>query len=219
MRLKLRFPRLPFTLPTLTTAEKTALATLILLLAGGGALRVWEHAGVRIGPVDDWESLRKLVIGAREKGERYACEDDAARGHYASAVPGPLAAGGEEPVVLSAGMSFGKPRGKGAAGSSKKTGPARPVDLNTAGEKALLSLPGVGPSTAKAILAHRAARGPFSTVEDLMQVKGIGPGKMEIIRPFVRVAPREEPSERPREERAETAPKSESPVIPSSGPP
>jgi competence ComEA-like helix-hairpin-helix protein len=59
--------------------------------------------------------------------------------------------------------------------------------LNTAGEKALLSLPGVGPSTAKAILAHRAARGPFRSVDDLLQVKGIGPKKLEALRPFVHV--------------------------------
>jgi competence protein ComEA len=76
--------------------------------------------------------------------------------------------------------------GKSAGG--KKSMPARPVDLNTAGEKALLSLPGVGPSTAKAILAHRAASGSFRTVDDILQVKGIGPKKLEAMRPYLRVA-------------------------------
>jgi competence protein ComEA len=84
--------------------------------------------------------------------------------------------------------SHGKSSGK--SGSGKKAAPARPVDLNAAGEKALLSLPGVGPSTAKAILAHRAAQGRFRSVDDLLQVKGIGPKKLEALRPYARVEAR-----------------------------
>ncbi len=58
----------------------------------------------------------------------------------------------------------------------------------------MLTLPGVGPSTAKAIVAHRAANGPFRVLEDLLQVKGIGPKKLEALRPFVWVeAPPDSP--------------------------
>src|SRR5690554_6817864 len=60
----LRPPRLPW--PVLTAAEKTALLAVTLVLSGGGALRVWERSGVSIGPVDDWETLRALVIRSRE---------------------------------------------------------------------------------------------------------------------------------------------------------
>ena len=45
------------------------------------------------------------------------------------------------------------------------------------GMAALESLPGVGPSTAKAIIAHRQANGPFGKIEGLLDVKGIGDGK------------------------------------------
>lgn len=195
MRLKIRFPRLPFALPALPAlpvlapAEKTALLALALLLSAGAALRVWERSGVRIGPVEDWETLRRLVIRARtdwnkaEGGGGFSCDDEAPAGGFAAGTE-------EEPSLLAAGFAGGSAREKrGAAKSadSRKKTPPRPVDPNTAGEKALLTLPGVGPSTAKAILAHRAAHGNFRAAEDLLQVKGIGPKKLETLRPFLKL--------------------------------
>jgi competence protein ComEA len=65
------------------------------------------------------------------------------------------------------------------------TVPAGPVDLNRATIEQLDALPGIGPSTAMAIVAHRDTNGPFATVDDLEQVRGIGPAKLEAIRPLV----------------------------------
>ena len=65
--------------------------------------------------------------------------------------------------------------------------PAAPVDLNTATVEQLDALPGVGPVTASAIVAWRAANGRFSTVEQLGEIDGIGPARLEKLRPFVRV--------------------------------
>ena len=48
--------------------------------------------------------------------------------------------------------------------------PDKPVDINSASEKELITLPGVGEKTAKAIVAAR----PFKTIDDLKNVKGIG---------------------------------------------
>ncbi|GAB3691341.1 helix-hairpin-helix domain-containing protein [Corynebacterium nasicanis] len=56
------------------------------------------------------------------------------------------------------------------------------VSLNSASATELLALPGVGPATAAAIVAHREANGAFGAVDDLLQVKGIGPAKMEALR-------------------------------------
>ena len=53
------------------------------------------------------------------------------------------------------------------------------VNINTADETALDALPGVGPSTAAAIIEDRNANGPFASVEDLMRVSGIGEKKFE----------------------------------------
>ncbi|MFN0028961.1 MAG: ComEA family DNA-binding protein [Acidimicrobiales bacterium] len=80
--------------------------------------------------------------------------------------------------------------GAGAGGggtASGSSGPAQPMDLNRAEASQLDELPGVGPATAAAIVAHRTANGPFSSVDALAEVRGIGPAKLEALRPLVRV--------------------------------
>lgn len=61
------------------------------------------------------------------------------------------------------------------------------LDLNTASAQSLEELPGVGPSTAAAIVRTRESRGPFLTVQELLEVPGIGETKLSQIEPFVRV--------------------------------
>ena len=61
------------------------------------------------------------------------------------------------------------------------------VKINSADETELCRLPGVGPSTAKKILAYRQEKSGFKTVDELMEVKGIGPAKMAKMRPFIKV--------------------------------
>jgi competence protein ComEA len=55
---------------------------------------------------------------------------------------------------------------------------AGPVDLNTATVEQLDALPGIGPATAAAIVQDREANGPFTSVDDLTRVRGIGPAKL-----------------------------------------
>lgn len=57
-----------------------------------------------------------------------------------------------------------------------------PVDINTADAKTLESLNGIGPAKAAAIVAYREQNGPFATVEDLANVKGIGLRTVELNR-------------------------------------
>mgnify|MGYP001626194308 CR=1 FL=1 len=60
------------------------------------------------------------------------------------------------------------------------------VNLNTATEADLVQLPGIGPVLAKRIIEHRRKIGGFKSVEQLLEVKGIGEKKLEQIRPYVR---------------------------------
>jgi competence protein ComEA len=76
------------------------------------------------------------------------------------------------------------PRANGAAGA-----PPGPIDLNTATQEMLDSLPGIGPKIAEKIIAYRA-RVPFKTVDDLANVSGIGPKKLEALRSQVTVQTR-----------------------------
>jgi comEA protein len=61
------------------------------------------------------------------------------------------------------------------------------VDINGAPSAVLETLPGVGPATARNIIEHRRQHGPFTRIEDLMEVKGIGPKKFEKMRQFITV--------------------------------
>lgn len=63
------------------------------------------------------------------------------------------------------------------------------ININTATQADLEMLPGIGPSTAANIIAHREANGPFATLEAIMDVPGIGEGRFEAIRELITVGP------------------------------
>lgn len=61
------------------------------------------------------------------------------------------------------------------------------LDLNRATVEDLEQLPGLGPVLAQRVVDHRTAIGSFSSVDDLLDVKGIGRKKMDRVRPLVMV--------------------------------
>lgn len=61
-------------------------------------------------------------------------------------------------------------------------GAADRVDLNRADEADLVTLPGIGPALAGRILAERERRGRFRSVDELLEVRGIGPATLERLR-------------------------------------
>lgn len=62
-----------------------------------------------------------------------------------------------------------------------------PVNLNTATQEELEALPGIGPVLAARILEYREAHGPFTSVEELLAVSGIGEALLEKLRPLITV--------------------------------
>ena len=95
---------------------------------------------------------------------------------------GSESAGGEKG---SGAKSSGKGAGKKAA-PGQKAGAAK-VNVNTAGAEELQTLPGVGPATAKAIVAWREENGRFRSVDDLLDVSGIGKATLAKFRDRVSV--------------------------------
>jgi competence protein ComEA len=61
----------------------------------------------------------------------------------------------------------------------------RRLDINSAGREQLVILPGIGPKKADAIVAWRDVNGPFTEVDQLADVHGIGPKTIERLRAYV----------------------------------
>lgn len=61
------------------------------------------------------------------------------------------------------------------------------ININTASQSVLETLPGVGPSTAEKIIAYREEVGLFTTIQDIMSVSGIGTGKFANMESFITV--------------------------------
>jgi len=61
------------------------------------------------------------------------------------------------------------------------------ININTASAAELERLPGIGPALAQSIVDFRQAHGPFGTVEEIMDVQGIGQGVFEDVRELITV--------------------------------
>ena len=89
-----------------------------------------------------------------------------------------------EPPVRSEPSKQTEPK-KSSGSSERKV--TFPVNINTASKKELDALPGIGEVLAQRIIDYRSANGPFSTVDDLTKVKGIGAKTLEKLKPYATV--------------------------------
>jgi competence ComEA-like helix-hairpin-helix protein len=69
---------------------------------------------------------------------------------------------------------------------------ARTLDLNTAPIQELVRLPGIGPVLGQRIIAYREEHGPFTAIDELLAVSGIGPKVLEEIREQVTIGAEED---------------------------
>ena len=74
--------------------------------------------------------------------------------------------------------------GTGVGAAAGAATPGTMVNINTADQTLLESLPGVGPVTARSILDYRAEKGGFTSVDELLEVSGIGDATLAKISPY-----------------------------------
>lgn len=63
------------------------------------------------------------------------------------------------------------------------------ININTASQTELETLPGIGPTTALKIIEYRDANGPFLNIEDIINVSGIGPVTFDRIKDMITIGP------------------------------
>lgn len=73
------------------------------------------------------------------------------------------------------------------ASAEEPAGLVGKVNVNTATVEELTLLPGIGESRAKALIETRKRRGGFKSVDELLEVKGIGDASLERLRPHVTI--------------------------------
>jgi competence protein ComEA len=88
-------------------------------------------------------------------------------------------------LLCTGGMFLGAPPAVWGADAPAAAAQMGKVALNTATAEQLTALPGVGETIARAIVAYRDNNGAFRSVEDLLQVKGIGEKKLAALRDLV----------------------------------
>lgn len=71
------------------------------------------------------------------------------------------------------------------AAQTQSQSQSQTVNINKAGAEALEALPGIGPALASRIITYRQENGPFKTVDDITQVRGIGSKMLAKLRPYL----------------------------------
>jgi comEA protein len=89
--------------------------------------------------------------------------------------------------LAAAGAATATEQHKRVAASAQES--QEPIDVNTASEEQLEVIPGIGPAMAQRIIAWREENGRFESVEDLLNIRGIGVKTLEKLRPYVVVRP------------------------------
>ncbi len=160
-----------------TRTEQIVVLLLTCLIIMGSGFRLWVRPGDLVVEVDPvlWAEEPGQVGQQGEEGQQIL--QDAADGGK----DGSMRAVSEE-------GEKGTPEELVQEEGGKTVPAEERININTASKETLQLLPGIGPVLAERIIEYRRLYGPFIDVEQLLEVKGIGPKILERLRPLVTVA-------------------------------
>lgn len=174
-------------------AEQEPVVVSVVGLVGRSGL-VTLAPGARVA--DALDSAGGVLEGGDRDGLNLARKVADGEQILVGVAPGPDGPKGPRSDIVGPGAGASPPGGPGAPGGGAPAAPgpgnarggdAGLIDLNTADAAALETLPGVGPVTAAAILSWRTANGAFASVDQLVEVDGIGPATLAKLRDLVTV--------------------------------
>lgn len=179
--------------------QRIHLLSAVAILTLAGLAGVWfgrpssepPPVAVQRGPMDTVggaaDEITVHVSGAVAAPGLVTLEPGARIAHAIAAAGGALPGANLTSLNLASGVHDGDQVvvpmvGDSASGSTPGTVGDGLVDLNRASAGELEALPGVGPVLAGRIFDYREDHGPFAAVEDLLDVPGIGEGKLAALR-------------------------------------
>ncbi|MBI3945434.1 MAG: helix-hairpin-helix domain-containing protein [Armatimonadetes bacterium] len=156
--------------------------------------RVYD-AVKRAGGAQPDADLEAVNLAARLEDGAQVCVPRKVRspGQESAASAPASAPAGRVALARPAAPPAGRPAGEGTAGRrdggdtpAKLTSPSQGrVNLNRADARELQRLPWVGPATAERIIQYRETNGPFRSVDELLEIRGIGEKRLADIRDLV----------------------------------
>jgi competence protein ComEA len=168
--------------PTVLPSASTTNAATVLVVAVEGKVR---HPGLVRLPVGSRVADAIEAAGGAEPGTDLSFVNLAQK-----VVDGELIVIGMTPppgVAATTGSNSSGSGGSGVGGSGGPAQPGAPINLNTATEADLDTLPGIGPALAQRIIDYRSQHGAFRSVDELRNVSGIGDAKFAEIKDLVTV--------------------------------
>lgn len=184
--------------------KRALVALLVLLAAAGfgayfGTQGAREAAALDAGTADTVKARENLVVyvtGAVNKPGVVSLPEGARASDAVEAAGGVLPIADTEKINLAQPLKDGQKleipekHAEGvAAGTAKgtKSEAGELININTADEKALDTLPGIGPAMAQRIIEYREKEGAFQDISELKKVRGIGEAKFEKLKDKVTI--------------------------------
>ena len=194
----------PHTQPLAVSTQRTLPSSRTAVTAppsSAGATSAPTPSGAMTGPAPAASATGSVVVDVAGRVRRPGIVQLPAGARVVDAL---RAAGGARPGVQTRSLNLARPlvdgeqivvglrvpavSGSPGTGVTSTTGSSiSPVNLNTATAEQLDTLPGIGPVTAQAILDWRTQNGSFTSVEELLEVSGIGDATLADIAPYVYV--------------------------------
>lgn len=166
----------------ISKSERYAVTVLLIMVLVLSAVYYLKEPGFNHDP-EYYAELEQMFL---ERSEEEMLEREAILARYRPAEEGTGFRVSEPPVYTEPSIQLPAPENPDILSDPEK------ININTATAEELLELPGIGPAYAERIIEWREENGTFTSLEQLLEIKGIGEKRLENLRPYIKLGDDEE---------------------------